>query len=244
MNPTASSSSDTDGIGQLAAKSPIDDLQSIAPLILDLALQEVVLAGFDGPRRLEAEEVFQFAGRLTSMTEWPEERLLEALGCTIRTLREFNGVELDGLQRCRSFLRLVTRDAGLVDTVPDRRQVVIESARLLKAIGNDVAYLGKLLETKVDGYTAIDLIRLGEVETASEKVRCLAKAASIGQTPADDDPFAETAPVHLSTTRIDMLIRDQRDALGVEVANHMKLHIKECPGCREAYAYQASHLTA
>jgi hypothetical protein len=240
MNRTTPSSADTDGVGAVATASLIDDLQPIIPLILNIELREKVLARFDGPTRLAAEEIFQCAGQLTSMTEWSEERLLEALGCTIKTVAEFH-VELAGLERCRTFLRLVTRNAGLLDTVPDRRDVVTESARLLKSIGGDAARLKLLQETKDSGYTAIDYLRLGEIEEATEHVRNLANAA-IGQAMAEDDPFAEVAKVHLSAVRLDMLITGEREALGVEVANHMTIHIEECTGCREAYQYRASHL--
>jgi hypothetical protein len=242
MNAITRSSADTDSLGTVTATSLSDDLQPIIPLILDVALREQVLAKFDGPKRLVAEEIFQCAGQLTSMTEWSEERLLEALGCKIKTVAEFHDVELEGLERCRAFLRLVTRNAGLLDTVLDRREVVIESAKLLKAVGGNATRLEELQEAKVGLYTAIDFIRLGEIEAATEHVRNLADTAAIGQTMAVDDPFAELPTVHLSTTRIDMLIRGRRKDLGEEVANHMALHIEDCPGCRDAYDYRLSHL--
>jgi hypothetical protein len=203
-----------------------------------------VLARLNGPERLEAGGVFQFAAQLTSMTEWPEEQLLKALGCTLKTIGEFEGADLERFRRCGSFLRLVTRDVGLVDTVADRRQLVAASSRLLKAIGGNVDYLDRLLKAKVGDYTAIDLIRMGEIESAGDQVRRLAKADGVGQAIAPDDPFAAVAPVHLSSTRIDMLIQGREDALGAEVASYMRCHIKECDGCRNAYDYRAARITA
>lgn len=221
----------------LPSASPIDDLQSIAPLILDLDTRTRVLATFDGPRRLEAEVIFQCAARLTEMTGWPEEELLEALGCEIRTYGKFTGVDLPALERCRKFMGLATRGAGLVEQVSDRRQVVAGSARLLKAIGGDVDELERHLRAKVDGYTAIDFIRLGEIETASEQVRRLAGQPGIGIEAAEDDPFSEVPAPHLSTTRLQMLLESREDQLGLEVARHMQYHLDSCGTCREAYDY-------
>lgn len=228
----------------VSSVSPIDDLQSIAPLILNLEIRNEVLAGFDGPRRLEAEAVLQCAARLTAMTEWPEEQLLEALGCPISTYGRFTGVELAALKRCRLFMFLVTRGAGLVDLVRDRRQVVSSSARLLKAIGGNVEALERYLQSEDGGLTAIDYIRLGEINAASEQVRRLAGVPRLGETVDDDDPFAEVPPVHLSTTRMEMLAEGRHDELGSEVASHMELHIKACRGgCNEAYEYLRAYLS-
>lgn len=243
MTPITPSAGDTDTMGVVSAASLIDDLQPIVPLFLDLDLREEALVKFDGPERLAAEEIFQCGNRLTAMTDWSTGRLLEALGCKIKTVAEFHKAELDGLNRCSMFLRLVTRTAGLVDTVPDRREVVVESARLLKAIGGDAAQLEELQTTQDGGYTAIDYIRLGELEEAVEHVRNLANRVIDGQAMADD-PFAEAPAVHLSTTRIDMLIKGRQKELGVEVANHMALHIENCPGCSDAYAYRQSRLSS
>jgi hypothetical protein len=236
---------DTDTFEQLSV-SPIAALQLLAPLILNLPLRESVLAAFDGPKRLEAEGIFPRAAMLATMTEWPEDRLLEALGCTMRTVRDMfdDDVELASLQRCHAFLGLVARDAGLVDIVADRRQVVAGSARLLKTVGEDVTRLERLLETKHGECTAIDFIRMGEIEAASEQVRQLAGAVDIGQA-TDADPFAEVPPVHLSSARIDMLIEGRHEELGQEVARYMELHIEQCAGgCRGAYEYRASRLSS
>jgi hypothetical protein len=248
VNPTAPSP-DTDTFAEVpnSSASAIDDLQSIAPLILNIEMRKKVLAGFDGPRRLAAEVVLQCAARLTAMTEWPEEELLEALGCPIRTYGRFTGVELAALERCRLFMALVTRGAGLVDLVSDRRHVVTSSARLLKAIGGNVGDFERYLREEEDDLTAIDYIRLGEINAANEQVRRLAGRSGLGQIAADNDPFAGVGRVHLSTTRMQMLIEGRWDDLGAEVASHMKLHIDgsegvpPCEGCKEAYDYLVSH---
>jgi hypothetical protein len=244
MSPQAPA--DTDAFEQIPA-SPIADLQLLAPLILDVELREGVLAAFDGPKRLEAEGIFPRAARLASMTEWPEDQLLEALGCTMRTVRDMfdDEVELEALQRCRAFLGLVTRTAGLVDTVPDRRQVVADAARLLKAVGEDVPRLEGLMRAEVGECTAIDFIRMGELEAASERVRRLAGIVDIGAEHPDLDAFAEVPEVHLSTSRIDMLLEGRREELGQEVSRYMELHIAQCSGgCQEAYEYRKAHLPA
>jgi hypothetical protein len=241
MNTSTNSSADTDSRGAVSAASLIDDLQPIAPLFLDVELRERSLAQLEEKERLAAEEVFQCGIRLSEMTAWTQERLLEVLGCTIKTMGEFKA-ELDGLERCSTFFRLVTRNAGLVDTVPDRREVVVESARLLKAIGGDAKQLRTFFATKDGEYSAIDYIRLGEIEEASEHVRKVANVEAPDQLDGGEDPLAGVRTVHLSATRIDMLIREEHDKLGVEVASYMDAHIKKCPGCRHAHADRISRL--
>lgn len=241
MNASPNPSADTDSLGAVASASLTDDLQPIAPLFLDIELRERSLAKLEEDERLAAEEVFQCGIRLSEMTAWTQERLLEVLGCKIKTMGEFKA-ELDGLERCSTFFRLVTRNAGLVDTVSDRREVVVESARLLKAIGGNADHLRKLLATKDGEYSAIDYIRLGEVDEASEHVRKVAHLESADQFAAEDDPFAGAPTVHLSATRIDMLIKGKHAELGMEVANYMEAHIEKCPGCGQAYADRITRL--
>jgi hypothetical protein len=244
MDATTPSSGDIDGLGTVAVASLSDDLQPIIPLFLDVKLRERVLARFGERERLAAEEIFQCGIQLSEMTAWSQARLLEALGCTIKTVGEFHDAELDGLERCANFLRLVTRHTGLVDTDPDRREVVVESARLLKAIGGDAHRLRALFATKDGQYSAIDYIRLGEIEEASEHVRRFAGLTPVDESAEGDDPFADVPAVHLSATRIDMLIGDERDMLGVEVANHMEAHIEKCDGCRDAFEDRRARLAA
>jgi hypothetical protein len=243
MNSTIHSTSDTASHALVGGSSLIDDLQPIVPLILNVDLRDATLAKFDGPTRLAAVEIFQCASQLTSMTGWSETRLLEVLGCTIKTVGDFK-VELDRLERCRSFLSLVTRHSGLLDTDADRRQLVVEYARLLKATGSDAQNLETILKVNVAGYTAVDYIRLGEIEAAVEQARLEYGVDDADEPGAESDPFADAEAVHLSSTRLDMLIEDRRSELGPEVANYMAAHIAQCPGCGKAFAYRKSHLTS
>lgn len=233
----------TSEFAPLAVASPIDDLDSIAPIILEIAKRDVVLAEFSGEKRLIAEDILQCASRLTSMTEWPAEHLLKQLGCELNTVGKFTEVDLKGLERCQSFMRLVTQKTGLVEIVRDRRRVVRDLARLLKATGGDVDRLDYFLLTPVERYTAVDLIRLGEIEAASDQVRVLAGIPGVGQEVSPVDPFAELPSVHISTARLDILIDpERRNELGVEVANYMERHIRECDGCRAAYEHRIAVL--
>jgi hypothetical protein len=241
MNPTTHSTPDTASRAAITGSSLIDDLQPIVPLILDLDLRDEVLATFDGPARLAAEGIFQCAARLTSMTQWSEQRLLEVLGCTIKTVGDFK-VELDRLNRCGDFLALVALDAGLVDTQMDRRQLVVEYARLLKATGASAETLKASLKVEVGGYTAVDYIRLGEIEAAIEQTRLVHGLDDINTAGAESDPFEDTDTVHLSPNRMDMLIEEKRSDLGPEVANYMSAHIEKCPACGSAFEYRKSHL--
>lgn len=232
----------TDDIGALAGTSTLDDLQLVAPLILDLQLRDKALARFDAPTRLRAEEVLQSAAQLMSMTEWDGKRLLAALGCTIKTVGDLDA-GYERLGRCQRFLSLVARMAGLVDVVFDRREVVIGCAGLLKDTGQGPARLEELF--RQGGFSAVDYLRLGEVSAALEQVQALAAPGSAQQARLPEhDPFATAPTVHLSTTRIDSYVVGERELLGDEVSNRIKLHLPECDACRNAVEYRRALLAS
>jgi len=222
------------------SSSPLDDLQSVAPMILNVELRDRGLARYDGPKRLVAGEVLQSTAQLVQITEWSGEQLLTNLGCPLRTHGDLAAVDIKRLTRCQTFLRFLSRLTGLVDVVPDRRAVVIECAGLLKTTGRDADGLVELVES--GDFTPVDYIRLGEIGAAAELARTI---AAQGATPVQDmattGPFGEAPIVHLSTARIEMYIADMHDALGNEVSQRIKAHLERCEACAEAVAYCRAH---
>jgi hypothetical protein len=216
--------------------SPIDDLNEVAPLILNVESRDEVLAKFDADSRLIVESVLQAAGRLTSMTEWSAEVLLEELGCTVKTRSELESVGIERLKSCERFLGIVARNVGLVDTRSDRRFVVVTCARMLKSVGQDTDALEKYLQDDRYQYTAIDLLRMGEIHAAGVRILQLVNGEE-----SSDGPFASVEEIHLSPARVDLLVSGERELLGSEVAKYMELHIEGCDSCRAAVSYREGH---
>ncbi len=224
---------------QASSFSALDDLTSIVPLILNLHLRDRVLARYDGPRRLVAEEALQFAGQLMQVTEWSGEQLLGNLGCQL-TVAELNDVDLQRLERCQHLLRLISRLTGLVDERIDRRAVVIECAGLLKDTRRDALELAKIMETATQAYgvsfTPVDYIRLGEISAAADLAR---EIANHGADVAEDapGPFDAVPPAHLSTTRIEIYVGPEPEVLGAEVSLCIAAHLEDCGACSRALEY-------
>jgi hypothetical protein len=230
--------------GSVGRTSPVDDLQSIVPMILDVTRRDSVLARYDGPRRLVAEDALQFAAQLTSLTEWDEGRLLRNLGCQLKTVGDLDAVSLERLQRCQKFLRLVARLTGLVDTVPDRRAVVMECVALLTSTSLSADDLEELVNTGA-GFTPIDYIRLGEISAAGELARAqVSDREGHGSSVLPPGPFDGLPIVHLSAARIDMYLLDMSEALGDEVSQHISAHLENCEACSQAVAYRRQRVTA
>jgi len=242
----------TDEREQQAVSSPVDDLTSIAPLILDLELRDKVLARYDGPRRLVAEEALQFAGQLMQVTDWSGGQLLRNLGCRL-TVAQLSDVDIARLERCQQLFRFISRLTGLVDILADRRAIVIECASLLMdGTCRDAIELADVMQgTLQKGSTStapgveltpIDYIRLGEVTAAADLAREITthgEGANTLQGPFDSVPAS-----HLSTSRICVYIGSRRAELGAEVSLRIDAHLDECKVCAEAVEYcrsEAAH---
>jgi hypothetical protein len=232
----------------ISSSSALDDLTSIAPLILDVDLRDQVLARYDGPRRLVAEDALQFAGQLMQVTGWSGEQLLGNLGCEL-TVAELNDVDLKRLERCKHLLRLISRLTGLVDTLADKRAVVIECAGLLEDTRYDALALTRIIETATSAggmrVTPVDYIRLGEISAAADLAKRIAQRdanAAEGCAAADSPgPFDSVPAAHLSTTRIEIYNGPNREVLGAEVSLCIAAHLEECESCSRAVEYCLRH---
>lgn len=225
---------DTVGILAPPAGRTIDALQSVAPLILNVAERDDALAYLDNDRRLRAQSVLQHAAQLTSMTEWDPGVLMPRLGCEAQTTVDLELYSLERFKRCERFLGLVGRTAGLVSTVRDRRSVVMLCATLLKEIGQDADGLESALRMPASHqYSALDLIRLGEISAAGNAVR---EQHGTLRSSTHDGPYSSKPRAHISTPRLEAFVTGRADLLGDEVLGHITLHVEECSVCENAAA--------
>ncbi len=232
------------------ATLPLADVQSIVPLILNVAKRDQVLARFDVPRRLAAEDSLQLAAQLTETTSWKEKVLLEKLGCEVKTIGDLGDATIEQLETCRKFLRLLSVLTGLVDIVADKRAVVVECAKLRKATDLGPDELSEVLKsgqrTDISKITPVEFIRLGEIAAAGDLVRDLVPATGTARPRPKTyaGPFGNVPPAHLSTTRIEMYVKGMRGALGTEVALHISAHLEDCQECKDAVDYCRTYTAA
>lgn len=219
--------SDSIKLPSAALQDPIRDLESsIAPLLVDLERREDALATLDPERRSVFADALRHASDLYQWTHWSPEELLRRLGCRI-TPTVLPDLNRDRLERCRHFLELVAGLVCLVDTLRDRRAIVMECVDLL----DDKQQDSHALEEAFYGgpkLTGADYLRLGEVAKGALTARGRAGFAVKEQL-----PHGRWA-VHLSVPRIDALIVQDTDRLGPDVTGRMHEHIAVCGGCQRA----------
>ena len=143
------------------------------------------------------------------------------------------GRQREGAERRRPpedehFRDLLARLAARVDTPSDRRAVVRECRRGLRAAGGDSYRLEVALEA--GEFSAIDYLELGEIASASEAVQ-----RALRGEPAGANPYASVPTVHLSAPRIAMYLDGRRDLIGTaSVFDRLDAHVAACAACGDA----------
>lgn len=182
----------------------------------------------DEQRRLIGSLIALVEG-LCELTQWSRGTLLDRIGCPAQSADDLIDMDRKRLADCETFVGLVHQMTQLVDVPLDRRAVVTECSRLLKATRQDAKGLERIL--RAGDFSPMDYISLGEVSTAAEVARERNGAA---RTDADEGENAyDAAPTtHLSLTRVDLYVRDKRELLGETVSDRITAHLLTCPGCR------------
>lgn len=126
------------------------------------------------------------------------------------------------------FRDLLARLVACVDTPSDRRAVVRECTRGLRAARGDSHRLEAALQA--GEFSAIDYLELGEIASAGEAVQRVLRGE-----PASANPYASAPTVHVSAPRIAMYIDGRRDLIGTaSVFDRLDAHVAACAACRDA----------
>jgi hypothetical protein len=218
----------------------IADLEPVSWLISNHRNRELFLEELDAKRRDIAEEILQSATKLEQSTGWSGETLVRWLGCPATTVGAFRELKSERLKISNEYLRYLEELSALVETEFDKRTLILGYGKVYLLVDGDTGMVKKAFETKTDGISPYEYVELGEVQAALDLVLDSIDPDSFEQirTPFDGRP-----PVHISTSRLDALIRkDGEFDLPGPLANRMREHIKECSGCKEAYAYRKERL--
>ena len=155
---------------------------------------------------------------------------MDAIGCKERDQKALAD-DAAKVERCTSFLGLLLDAANRVETVRNHCSVVTECALLGKTTRRDGDRLREVLEAGEP--SAFAYLELGELSKAMRAARIYAEVDQPDEAHGDS-PYDPLPPVHLSDSRIELYVSDDRDLLGTETLENMAAHIRGCKVCEHA----------
>jgi hypothetical protein len=179
--------------------------------------------------------------RLTSHTGWPEEQVLERLGCSAATDEELYQLATERLGQCRAYFEWVETLLRELDIAADKRLAVSGAARLFANAGKDVLRCEEVMQK--GSFAPLEYLKLGEIARSWQTaIRELPLPRSDRpRATAALNPFVDERAPHLSPKRLDLLNEeDARSLLGTRVRDRMRDHLKYCPTCKDAYEQRTS----
>jgi hypothetical protein len=234
--------------GDTTAMPMIADLAPVSCLLTDYATRERFLAELKPENRLIATEILQCATRLEDTTNWDGDTLIRFLGCPTKDIGSFRDSDKAQLGISRGYVRLLATLAETVETTFDKRMVVFGYGGVYLKAERDIDRVeGAFTERadEKDSLSASEYLELGEVRTALDTaLRVIDPQHGFqGSTPFDGLPR-----VHISTGRLDVLVREDPEelaTLGAEmVVPRMRTHIDDCKGCEKAFEDRRLRLEA
>jgi hypothetical protein len=224
---------------------PLADLEPVGYLLSDDSLRERVLGELSPQEALYADRILIQTAELKQETEWDAETLTRNLGCPVKTVRDFQDLDQETLEISSAYIDTLWQLTAMVETAHDVRALVLGYGNLYRKAERDAARVEAAFIEK-EGM-AYEHLGLGEVQTAVDL------ALRVIDPKAFKEPrnlFADLPRVHISTTRLDALIKGEHDILGPKVVvPRMQKHIfghdgntPPCKACGEAYEYRTKRL--
>ncbi len=239
MTPPDFYDTDADFGGAAIGVAPptLANLGKVRAFLVEEASVEDASEQLEPAQRVLIQGLVSLVETLCARTEWPRDTLLREIGCPARTQADLHGMDQKELKDCTAFLKLVDRTAQLVDLSIDRRAVVMECSRLLKATQENAKGLQQIL--KRGTFSPLQYIALGEISRAAEVAREQRGIAS--DTPEEGtNPFDGAPVTHLSVPRVDLYVRGKQELIGERVFDRITKHLQTCDGCLDSVVYQRS----
>lgn len=217
----------------------IHALAPIGVLVTEHPIRDLFLAELPPDETYIARAILQDVSRLQEETGWNADALIQHLGCPSTNVGEFRKLSLEEYKLCHDYIDLLCLLTGVIETAPDKRMLILGFGNVYLKADKDIEKVRHAFTKHLpdrDALLAIKYLELGEIRTALNTV--LAKIdpdyVYSGRSPFDDLPS-----VHISTGRIDVLVRNdpqELEALGEKrVVPCMRSHIDKCKGCHEAF---------
>lgn len=225
--------------------TPLPDLEPVGFLLSDESLGDRVLSELGPKEALYADRILKQTRELLKGAAWDADTLTRNLGCPVQTVQDFKDLGEERLKISSGYIDLLWDLAGSVETPFDVRTLVLGYGHLYRKADKNVDRVeAAFIQRPGEAY---EHLGLGEVQTA------LDIALRVIDPSAFKEPrnlFADLPRVHISTTRLDALIKEEYEILGPKmVAPRMREHIfgrnghkKPCAACAEAFAYRQKRL--
>jgi hypothetical protein len=186
----------------------------------------------DRTEKLKAE-LTQRANELAQATGWTRDEFLKHAGCSSAQLVIEGKAKIDFMLACLSYLMWMESFLNVLDLEPDRQTAVIESTRLFRDGGRELADCKRVMGEKLSptDVNAEQLISFGEVTRGFQ----VALAHTDSKSGRDmrrvllDDPCYLSSP-HIRENRVQLAWNDP-GALGIGVAKAVRKHVGKCPAC-------------
>jgi hypothetical protein len=240
---------------------PIEALEELAPILVDhdRFSQDQDVAQGDHDRT----ELFAQARRLILALQWScqwgERELISRIVSKIDPQRSTPDDDADLIESL-SFMTLLVMLVGCVDTLSDRRAVVVEMSMLARQLRVETSVYERILtkrdwllgdehrrhaelsrvrdaELQVESdkrLSPLELIQFGEIDQACEVARWRAGKIREWERSSGRSPFASAPMVHLSAGRLDLFASERTDLLGLTVHQRIARHLDSCTACRDA----------
>jgi hypothetical protein len=225
--------------------TPLPDLEPVGFLLSDESLGDRVLSELTPKEALYADRILKQTRELLEGTAWDAETLTRNLGCPVKTVQDFRDLGEKKLKISSGYVDLLWDLAGSVETPFDVRTLVLGYGHLYrKADRNGDRVEAAFIQRPGEAY---EYLGLGEVQTALDIALRMINPEAFNE---PRNLFADLPRVHISTTRLDALIKEEYEILGPRiVAPRMREHIfgrdghkKPCEACAEALAYRRERL--
>ncbi len=228
-----------------AIPAPLPDLEPVGFLLRDSSLRGRLLSELTSEEAFFANTILNHAERLEASTGWDGDTLAEYLGCPVATIKDFRDLGMERLTISSQYLELLWKLTGLIETAFDVRTLVLGYGHLYRRAENDITRVEESFTEDPGG--AYESLELGEVQTALDIALRVIDPKGFRE---PRNPFADQPRVHISTTRLDALIKGDLEVLGkAVVAPRMREHIyglpdhsEGCEACRDALEYRRARI--
>lgn len=232
--------------GDSVATAPIPDLAPISWLVTQPSLRADFLRELAPEKALPPREILQCVTQLEEETGWGADALIRYLGCPTSNVGEFRSLTLEQYKPCRNYVHLLRTLTGMVEMAADKKMLILGFGSIYLKAEKDTDKVWEAFAEHLqngDALLGIEYLELGEIHTALNTALTKIGPAYVYTGPS---PFDGLPAVHISTGRLDTLVRNNAEELELlgekRTVPAMLTHIAECEGCEAAFLDRRSRL--
>src|SRR5690348_879758 len=186
----------------------IPALAPVSVLVREMTVRDLFLAELPPGETYFARAILQNVSRLEEETGWEADALIQHLGCPSTNVGKFRKLSLEEYSACHAYTALLCLLTGVIEMAPDKKMLILGFGNVYLKADKEIEMV-KYAFTKHlpnrDALLAIKYLELGEIRTALNTALAEIDPDSVYTGPS---PFDGLPPVHISTGRLDALVRD------------------------------------